>query len=65
MCVLTSDEADDADVFCLSLRHPLSRCYCDPDIEGAEGDPESLIRNDADTLSLSSVDTVDSQAATV
>ena len=40
MCVLTSDEADDADVFCLSLRHPLSRCYCDPDIEGAEGDPD-------------------------
>ena len=36
MCVVTSDEADDADVFCLSLRHPLSRCYCDPDIEGAE-----------------------------
>ena len=40
MCVVTSDEADDADVFCLSLRHPLSRCYCDPDIEEAEGDPD-------------------------
>ena len=27
-------------VFCLRLRHPLSRCYCDPGIEGAEGDPD-------------------------
>ena len=62
MCVLTSDEADDADVFCLSLRHPLSRCYCDPTLRGRR---VTLIRNDADTLSLSSVDTVDSQAATV
>ena len=29
-----------AHVFCLSLRHPLSRCYCDPGIEGAEADPD-------------------------